>query len=120
MFKVADRAPRFGEPLETLTLDGTAYHSIDTDDIPVSYAEGELTTTCIPSPGVAAHDTVFIVDVKLNDNGVELKSMIVAGLVGSEVQSSGDAELSSAGVRDVVKPLAGWWMFTKRGDVEKP
>lgn len=101
-------------------LDGTAYHSIDTDDIPVSYAEGELTSTSIPNPGVAAHNAGYIVDVKLDDNGVDFKSMIVAGLVGSEVQSSGDKELSEAGVRDVVKPLAGWWMFTKRGDVEKP
>lgn len=104
-----------------MTLDGTTYHSIDTDDIPVSYAEGEpSTSTSIPSHGVAAHDTGYVVNVKLDDNGVEFKSMIVAGLVGSEVQSSGDAELSLAGVRDMVKPLAGWWMFTKRGDVEKP
>jgi len=83
-----------------LTLDNTPYHRIDTGDIPSGYAE---------------------VDVKLDDNGVEFDCMLTAGLVGSTVRDSKDVgwNLHGSGIRDVVGPLAGWWM-TKKPSPEAP
>jgi Domain of unknown function (DUF4419) len=64
---------------------------LDTEKIPISYAE---------------------VDVKLDDNGVIFDSFLTAGLVGSGVSSSGDKNISSTGKNDMIRPVAGWWMST--------
>jgi hypothetical protein len=72
----------------TLTLDGTSYHSIDTEKIPCAYAE---------------------VDVKLNDNGVTFETVMTAGIVGSKL---------SSGRNDTLQPVAGWWMFIKRSEAD--
>jgi hypothetical protein len=39
---------------------------------------------------------------------------MTAGLVGTQVTSSGDAGLSSTGKDDTVRPMPGWWMFVKK------
>ena len=75
-----------------LTLDDTQYHRIDTQDIPAAYAE------C---------------DVKLEDNGAIFDCVITAGLVGCHVSDSKDAGLSREGKKDILRPVAGWWMFVK-------
>jgi len=84
----------FGPNHKPLVLDNMPYHFIDTDDIPNGYAE---------------------VDVLLDDNGVEFDCMLTAGHVGSTVCDSKDIgwKLQGSGVRDVVRPLVGWWMYEK-------
>ena len=84
----------FGVYEKSLILDDMPYHRLDTDDIPPGYAE---------------------VDVLLDDNGEKIDCMITAGLVGSMVLDSKDFgwNLGGSGIRDVVSPLAGWWMFKK-------
>ena len=76
-----------------MSLDGTSYHSIDADKVPQGYAE---------------------VDVDLDDNGVKFDTVMTAGLIGSQVSSSGDRELSHDGENDTIRPAAGWWIFTLR------
>ncbi|KAF9566562.1 hypothetical protein CPC08DRAFT_733566 [Agrocybe pediades] len=71
-----------------LKLDGVQYHLIDSQDVPSGYSE---------------------VDVLLDDNGTEYKCMMVAGAVGMSVGSS-----EAGGAKDIVGPVAGWWMFTKQ------
>jgi hypothetical protein len=85
---------------KSLMLDNIPYHRIDTGDIPAGYAE---------------------VDVKLDDNGEEFDCMLTAGLVGSLVRDSKDVglNLGGSGKRDVVSPLAGWWMTRKPSPEEK-
>ncbi|KAH7917922.1 hypothetical protein BV22DRAFT_1135007 [Leucogyrophana mollusca] len=93
----ADQDVRLGEspfaPPRSTILDGVSYPVIDTDDIPSGYAE---------------------VDVKLDDNGTEFDTVLVAGSVGTMICSSGKTSVSPTGVRDTVKPLPGWWMFVKK------
>jgi hypothetical protein len=78
-----------------LTLDFVPYHRIDTQDIPPAFAE------C---------------DVKLDDNGEMFDCMITAGFVGYTIGDSGPMVVGGrqAGVRDVIRPTSGWWMFIKR------
>ncbi|KAJ7581820.1 hypothetical protein C8J56DRAFT_958341 [Mycena floridula] len=73
-----------------LALDGIHYHLISTDKLQGSVVE---------------------VDVKLDDNGELFDTIMVAGLVGKSVNDSDDLELSATGKRDVVKPVAGWWIY---------
>ncbi|CAM6084378.1 unnamed protein product [Calypogeia fissa] len=87
-----------GEELGTLNMDGVDYHRVETGDIAASYAE---------------------VDVKLNDNGVEFKTVMVAGLVGMEITSSGVKGKDHEGKDDTVQPVAGWWLFEERA-IPKP
>ncbi|KAF7305878.1 hypothetical protein HMN09_00742000 [Mycena chlorophos] len=71
----------------TLPLDGTPYHVLDPANIPPCYAE---------------------VDVLLKYvSGQQIQTTMVAGVVAAQVGSSSD------GSRDVLKPMAGWWMFEK-------
>ncbi len=83
---------RDDKPLE---LDGIGYGSVDMDSIPVGHAD---------------------VDVLLDDNGQEFNTVMVAGLVATRVSDSKDASLSEQGIKDVVSPAPGWWIFTKRKD----
>jgi hypothetical protein len=78
-----------------LTLDGVQYNVIDTTDIPVGYAE---------------------VDVKLDDNGEVFECALLSGHVGTRVRDSKETKkgrLRGSGLRDVVSPVAGWWMYEK-------
>ncbi|KAJ6527129.1 hypothetical protein B0H19DRAFT_970045 [Mycena capillaripes] len=76
-----------------LVLDGTPYNRINRKKVPAAYAE---------------------VDVKLDDDGEMFDCIMVAGLVGTQVTASGDLVLSATGKDDVVRPLSGWWIFTKK------
>ncbi|KAJ7441511.1 hypothetical protein B0H11DRAFT_1827130 [Mycena galericulata] len=76
-----------------LVLDGTPYHQLDTDRVPVGYTA---------------------VDVKLQDNGKEFECAMVAGMVGMQVSSSGNNIVSATGTDDTVRPVSGWWMYTKK------
>ncbi|KAJ7633289.1 hypothetical protein FB45DRAFT_1148979 [Roridomyces roridus] len=79
-----------------LVFDDTPYHTVMTSQVPPAYAE---------------------VDVKLNDNGEEIDSFMLAGMVGMHVSSSGDQSLSSSGENDTVRPVAGWWICVKKQNV---
>ena len=79
-----------------LELNGARYHRIDTGAVPAGCVE---------------------VNVLIDDNGREFKSVMVAGQVGMRARSSGDKSLVPDGWRDTVSPVAGWWIFTKKGDV---
>jgi hypothetical protein len=70
-----------------LVLDGLRYPRIDTDQIPPGSCE---------------------VDIKLNDNGEQMDSVIVAGHVGNTVSASGPE-----GIMDTLQPQAEWFMFVK-------
>lgn len=76
-----------------LTLDGAIYHRIDTNDIPVGFAE---------------------VDVKLDDNGQNFDTVLTAGLACTQVCDSGDRTLSPGGKRDTGRPVVAWWMSAKK------
>ncbi|KAI9566129.1 hypothetical protein HD554DRAFT_2174842 [Boletus coccyginus] len=76
-----------------LALDGFPYPRIDSSDVPCGYIH---------------------VDVKLNDNGQLFDSMFVAGLIGSGISSTTKTKISCNGTRDTVRPILGWWYFTKR------
>ncbi|KZP13560.1 hypothetical protein FIBSPDRAFT_913034 [Athelia psychrophila] len=78
-----------------LTLDSAIYHCTDTNRVP---------------PGVVE------VDVKLDDNGTELKTLMTAGLVGTRVCDSGDKALSPNGTMDTARPVLAWWIALKNGD----
>ncbi|KAJ6467567.1 hypothetical protein C8R47DRAFT_1223684 [Mycena vitilis] len=78
-----------------LVLDGTLYHCVDRNDVP---------------PGLAEVDVVF------DDYGAKSECLLVAGMIGTRVSSSGDAGLSEEGRDDTVRPAVGWWMFKKNGN----
>ncbi|KAJ7703431.1 hypothetical protein B0H16DRAFT_1831067 [Mycena metata] len=77
---------------ETLVFD-TPYHYLDTARVPVGYAD---------------------VGVKWEDDGGSFDCTMVAGSIGTRVASSKDLSLSSTGENDVVSPVVGWWIFTKK------
>ncbi|KAJ7655986.1 hypothetical protein DFH06DRAFT_1045943 [Mycena polygramma] len=78
-----------------LIFDDTPYHRLESTDVPPGYAE---------------------VHVKLDDHGKEFDCVMIAGSVGTRVTSSNDRALSSTGRDDVVRPVAGWWIFIKKGE----
>lgn len=85
---------------KVLELDGIVYHTIGTTKIPPAFAE---------------------VPVRLIDNGLEFKTVMVAGVVGIRVTSSGISEPGAKGMthdgkNDTLQPEAGWWLFE---DIEK-
>lgn len=73
-----------------LQLDGIDYQPIDTGKIPASTAD---------------------VEVKLNDNGKEFDTLMVAGLVGMSI---GDADTKEGTIVEggELSPVPAWWMFT--------
>lgn len=91
----------FGDPSKKaehyLILDEVIYHYVDTNDIPPGFAE---------------------VDVKLDDNGREIDTTLIAGLVGAQVCDSGDKTLSKDGKRDTARPYVAWWIFEKTSGVQ--
>jgi hypothetical protein len=80
-----------------LMFDGTPFHRVDTEKVPPGHME---------------------LDVKLDDNGEMFDCVMVAGLIGMRVSSSGDETLSTTGEDDTVSPASGWWMFMKWDDEE--
>jgi len=86
--------------LDGTVLDGVQYHTIDAVEMPPAHAE---------------------VDVTLDDNGVEFKTMMVAGVVGYRVLDSGMTTAAGHnGKRDTVQPVTGWWMFEKKPEAKEP
>ncbi|BCR84702.1 DUF4419 domain-containing protein [Aspergillus chevalieri] len=85
-----------GRPGEWATgceLDGVAFHRVETEDIPAGYAS---------------------VPVKLNDNGMEYDTMMLAGMIGIQASSSGQLlEGASETGLDSIQPVSGWWMYEK-------
>lgn len=89
-------------------LDGVVFHRVDTDDIPAGYVS---------------------VPVKVNDNGHEFKTKMLAGSVGIAAKSSGQKLDTSSDHRrsgddeeittevggdtglDTLQPLTGWWIY---------
>ena len=73
-----------------LELDGAAFHSIDIEDVPSGFGT---------------------VPVKINDNGLELEAMMIAGSVGIEATSSGKALANGGFGLDTIRPVSAWWIF---------
>ena len=97
----------FGEPREALSwerdrfpslkLDGVSYHRIESDKVPPGYSS---------------------VPVKVNDNGFEFDSMMVAGSVGINCISSGDEPDKKLVALDTVSAETGWWIFERQDSVK--
>jgi hypothetical protein len=107
----------FGDKTPRLALDGVLYHRIDSSDVPPGYVS---------------------VPVKVDDNGNEYNTFMVAGSVGMRVWSSGDMlvprptyvwqngrseeqkkeEMEDPGL-DTVQPESGWWIFKMQEPVEE-
>jgi hypothetical protein len=83
------------QPRHYLVLDDVTYHRTDSAEIPQGFAE---------------------VDVKLDDNGQNFDTTLVAGLVGTLICDSGDKSLSEEGKRDTAKPFSAWWIFARPSD----
>lgn len=81
-----------------LALDGFAYPTIESQDIPCGYVS---------------------LDVMLEDNGEMMESMLIAGSVGAQICSTEKTELFRNGLRDTVRPVSAWWYFVKRKKGEK-
>lgn len=78
-----------------LILDGAVYHQVDSIDVPEGFSS---------------------VPVKINDNGVKLDALMIAGSVGINVTSSGEKlalEDNKIG-NDTFAPASGWWMFAQK------
>ncbi|KAK7039925.1 hypothetical protein R3P38DRAFT_494730 [Favolaschia claudopus] len=69
----------------------TEYPIIEMDAVPPGYAEVDVT-------------------IALDDN----EYAIIAGLVGMGFSSSRDVSLSPTGKNDTVRPVLGWWMYSKK------
>lgn len=80
------------------TLDGVIYHNIDSSQIQPVYVS---------------------VPVKVNDNGKELDTIMIAGSVGTRYTSSDGAGTGSGVGLDSVNPVSGWWIFVKKDNVEE-
>ncbi|KAJ5155738.1 hypothetical protein N7492_008541 [Penicillium capsulatum] len=71
---------------------------VDTEDIPAA---------CVSVP------------VKVNDNGCELETSMVAGVVGIEASSRGNGQASDGEAeRNWIQPFSGWWMFEELSQEE--
>ncbi|KAJ7092901.1 hypothetical protein B0H15DRAFT_938478 [Mycena belliarum] len=81
-----------GRTARELMLDGTPFHLVESDRVPAGYAE---------------------VDVKVQDEDGTVDCVMTAGMIGMRVSSSDDLGLSAIGKNDTVRPVAGWWIFTK-------
>lgn len=69
-------------------LDGVEFHIVDTDKIPAGYSS---------------------VPVKLDDNGREYDTNMLAGMVGIHAGAEG---------LDTIQPVSGWWMYEKVSEEE--
>ncbi|KAF5366974.1 hypothetical protein D9758_003904 [Tetrapyrgos nigripes] len=76
-----------------LVLDGAIYHRIEIPDIPPAFVDVNVT-------------------LRFVDPCREEESIMVAGMVGTRIC---DAGLSRSGRYDLLKPVAGWWIFLKQG-----
>lgn len=78
---------------DPLVLDGIDYHWIQSDDVPPGWGK---------------------VPVKVNDNGEEIETEMVAGSVGINCFSSRPApEPGVDPTVDTMQPQTGWWIYSK-------
>ncbi|RAH59395.1 hypothetical protein BO85DRAFT_448294 [Aspergillus piperis CBS 112811] len=89
-----------GRPMEDkgisgCELDGVQYHRVDITDIPGAFAS---------------------VPMKVNDNGTEYETELVAGVIGIHASCVGDA----GGQQDMIQPASGWWIYEKEPAAENP
>lgn len=75
-----------------LVMDGARYSSIDIKTVPQGYSS---------------------VPVKLEDNGEEIESLMVAGSIGIKGRSSGKAMENGDVGLDSLQPVSGWGIFEK-------
>jgi hypothetical protein len=78
---------------QSLEMDGMHYHTLDTTKIPSACAE---------------------VDVRLNDNGEQFDTVMVAGMVGMSTADVLDQRTVKDGTvikNGEVAPVAAWWMY---------
>ncbi|KAJ6450370.1 hypothetical protein C8R45DRAFT_1043463 [Mycena sanguinolenta] len=73
-------------------IEGTPYHRLDTNFIPVGYTA---------------------LDIHLIDNNVPFDCAMVAGMIGMQVSSSNDTSVSADGANDVIQPVSGWCLYVK-------
>ncbi|KAF4626846.1 hypothetical protein G7Y89_g11311 [Cudoniella acicularis] len=90
---------RYSDYAPVLQLDDVRYHKIESDEVP---------------PGWAS------VPVKLDDNDNITRCVLVAGLVGMKVTSSGKDLHEKDGVTglDTISPISGWWMYETKSAEE--
>ncbi|XRM43809.1 hypothetical protein ABZX51_006964 [Aspergillus tubingensis] len=95
-----------GQPMDKGTpgceLDGVQFHRVDFDDIPGAFAS---------------------VPMKVNDNGTEYETELVAGVIG--IQASGGKQTTAAigdaeAQQDTIQPASGWWIYEKEPAAENP
>ena len=82
-------------------LDGTQYGCVDITKIPAGY-------TSVP--------------VTVDDNGVEHKTRMVAGLIGIEASTSDhlhNLDTAQLVEKNTIKPVVGWWMYEVFSDAER-
>ncbi|GJP88467.1 CFEM domain family protein [Aspergillus niger] len=95
-----------GQPMDKGTpgceLDGVQFHRVDFTDIPGAFAS---------------------VPMKVNDNGTEYETELVAGVVGIHA-SCGRQTMAAVGDtdarHDMIQPASGWWMYEKEAAAENP
>ncbi|KAJ9620871.1 hypothetical protein H2203_007457 [Taxawa tesnikishii (nom. ined.)] len=79
-------------PEEFLELDGILYHHVSEDDVPPGWTR---------------------VPVKVDDNGKEIETIMVAGSIGIAYDSSGQENQDGELGVDILQPASGWLMFQK-------
>ncbi|KAJ5624392.1 hypothetical protein N7510_000701 [Penicillium lagena] len=83
----------------------TAFCFWNTEGKTLYRPQGRIDTSDIPSGCVS-------VPVQVNDNGCDLKTSMVAGMIGIGAKSGANAKVSDGElVKDSIQPFSGWWMF---------
>ncbi|MCJ1406178.1 hypothetical protein MMC19_000243 [Ptychographa xylographoides] len=75
---------------QALSLDGVMYSRIDTNDVAPGYT---------------------VVPVKIDDNGVELKSIMIAGSIGVKCSGTEGDRTTANTTLNTVQPESGWFIF---------
>ncbi|KAF8135764.1 hypothetical protein EV363DRAFT_1551847 [Boletus edulis] len=89
------------EEEKELVLDGVAYPLLDSEAVPAGYAQVD-------------------VELQVGEDGDVNPTILVAGFIGTRIQSSGDETLSETGKRDTACPEIAWWWVLKAEPSEQP
>ncbi|KAJ7501946.1 hypothetical protein B0H11DRAFT_2171205 [Mycena galericulata] len=109
-----------GKPLDKNIVSTDAPDLMPADAFWAAYAKpsdsNDLVLDCTPFHRVERIEPAYAeVAVDLNDNDEKFDCVMVAGMFGMQVSSSGDATLSENGEEDTVGPVSGWCIFTAKG-----